>query len=305
MGKIEFGFTIPAVIRERENLPTYMEDVQRGLDLVKGRFGSAWIIDHVQFGDSLLLEGWTGLTYLAALNPDFLWGHAVICQSFRNPALLAKMSATVQFMSGGRFILGMGAGWHEEEYNAYGYPFPSAGQRVEELDETMQIVKALWTEKQATFEGKHYQVRDAYCEPKPDPLPMVMIGGAKPKMLRLIARHADWWNVSWTPIEDYRQQVEESERACEDEGRDPSTLRRTWFGGCAVGSTEKEVEELSGGRLKAGPAFVGTPQQVIDQMAPFVELGVDYFMLGCGGFPNLTTLELLASEVLPALNKGR
>jgi alkanesulfonate monooxygenase SsuD/methylene tetrahydromethanopterin reductase-like flavin-dependent oxidoreductase (luciferase family) len=110
--------------------------------------------------------------------------------------------------------------------------------------------------------------------------------------------------VSWTSIEEFRPQVEECERACEEVGRDPATLRRTWFGGCACAPTEKEVEEISGGRLKPGNAFVGTPQQLLDQMAPFVELGVDYFMLGCGGFPALTTVETLISDVLPALNRA-
>jgi alkanesulfonate monooxygenase SsuD/methylene tetrahydromethanopterin reductase-like flavin-dependent oxidoreductase (luciferase family) len=213
------------------------------------------------------------------------------------------MAATFQYMSGGRFILGIGAGWKEDEYRAYNYPFPPAGTRVEELDETLQIIKALWQDKKATFQGKHYQVVDAWCEPKPDPLPIIMVGGSKPRMLRLVARHADWWNVSWTRIEDYREQVEECERACVKEQRDPTTLRRTWFGGCLCAPTEKDVKALNKNGMSAGPAFVGTPAQIIDQMRPFIDLGVDYFMLSSGGFPELTTLEMLVSEVLPALNR--
>jgi alkanesulfonate monooxygenase SsuD/methylene tetrahydromethanopterin reductase-like flavin-dependent oxidoreductase (luciferase family) len=301
MGRIEFGWSVPMGARDKARRATFVDDVQRGLDLIAGRFGSAWLTDHLQFEGADRLEGWTELVYLSALNPRLSFGHAVLCQSFRNPALLAKMAATLQFMSQGRFILGIGAGWHEEEYRAYGYDFPPAGARVEQLDEYLQITKALWTEERATVQGKHYRVVEAWCEPKPDPLPVVMIGGSKPRMLRLIARHADWWNVSWTPIEEYRPQVEECERACAEVGRDPATLRRTWFGGCACGRTEQEVEELSEGRLKAGSSFVGTPAQIVEQMRPFVDLGVDYFMLNCGGFPRLTTLELLVNEVLPAL----
>ncbi len=289
--------------REPAGRATYLADVERGFDLVRGAFDSAWMVDHLMFEDNHLLEGWTALTYQAARQPDFAFGHAVLCQSFRNPALLAKMAATLQFLTGGRFILGIGAGWHEPEYTAYGYDYPSAGVRVEELDETLQIVKALWTEKQATVEGKHYQVKDAYCEPKPDPVPPIMIGGSKPRMLRLVARHADWWNVSWTGIARYREEVTEMERACTDVGRDPATLRRTWFGGCTCGPTEAEVTRLHGGRMSADTAFVGTPAQIIEQMQPFIELGVDYFMLGCGGFPDLTTLQLLRDEVLPVLNR--
>lgn len=303
MPRIQFGWTMP--INSREVIPqgTLVSDLQKGLDLVGEHFDSAWAVDHLQYEDTPLMEGWTALTYMAALQPKLKFGHAVLSQSFRNPALLAKMAATFQYMSGGRFILGIGAGWKEDEYRAYNYPFPPAGTRVEELDETLQIIKALWQDNKATFQGKHYQVVDAWCEPKPDPLPIIMVGGSKPRMLRLAAQHADWWNVSWTRIEDYRAQVEECERACAKEQRDPATLRRTWFGGCLCAPTEKDVKALNKNGMSAGPAFVGTPAQIIDQMLPFIDLGVDYFMLSSGGFPELTTLEMLVSEVLPALNR--
>lgn len=303
MPRIQFGWTMP--INSREVIPqgTLVSDLQKGLALVNEHFDSAWAVDHLQYEDTPLMEGWTALTYMAALQPKLKFGHAVLCQSFRNPALLAKMAATFQYMSGGRFILGIGAGWKEDEYRAYNFPFPPAGTRVEELDETLQIIKALWKDKKATFQGKHYQVVDAWCEPKPDPLPIIMVGGSKPRMLRLVARHADWWNVSWTRIEDYRAQVEECERACIKEQRDPATLRRTWFGGCLCAPTENDVKALNKNGMSAGPAFVGTPAQIIDQMRPFIDLGVDYFMLSSGGFPELTTLEMLVSEVLPALNR--
>jgi alkanesulfonate monooxygenase SsuD/methylene tetrahydromethanopterin reductase-like flavin-dependent oxidoreductase (luciferase family) len=175
--------------------------------------------------------------------------------------------------------------------------------RVTQLDETVQIVKALWREAPATFASRHYRIRDAYCEPRPDPAPTLMIGGSKPRMLRLIARHADWWNVSWTGIADYRRRVAELERACAEVGRDPATLRRTWFGGCACAPTEEAAQALTRGRFSADTAFVGTPAQIVAQMAPFRELGVDYFMFSCGGFPELTTLELLVNEVLPAVKE--
>jgi len=303
MPRIQFGWIMP--ISSREVIPqgTLVSDLQKGLALVNEHFDSAWAVDHLQYEDTPLMEGWTALTYMAALQPKLKFGHAVLAQSFRNPALLAKMAATFQYMSGGRFILGIGAGWKEDEYRAYNYPFPPAGTRVEELDETLQIIKALWQDKKATFQGKHYQVVDAWCEPKPDPLPIIMVGGSKPRMLRLVARYADWWNVSWTRIEDYRAQVEECERACIKEQRDPATLRRTWFGGCLCAPTEKDIKALNKNGMSAGPAFVGTPAQIIDQMRPFIDLGVDYFMLSSGGFPELTTLEMLVSEVLPALNR--
>jgi alkanesulfonate monooxygenase SsuD/methylene tetrahydromethanopterin reductase-like flavin-dependent oxidoreductase (luciferase family) len=242
---------------------------------------------------------------MAAQHPQLKFGHTVICQSFRNPALLAKMAATLQFLSGGRFVLGIGAGWHAEEYRAYGYDFPPAGVRVQQLEETLQIIKAMWTEKQASFAGTYYRVTDAYCEPKPDPLPPIIVGAFGPKMLRLTAKYADGWNVSSTSIHRYRRLVEEFERACAEVGRDPSTVRRSWGGGCVCAPTQAQVEGLAGTRYVAGEDdfnFVGTPEQLVEQMRPFIDLGVDYFMLDCGGFPELTTLEMLANEVLPALN---
>jgi len=299
---IQFGWTIPSGPRTQARAP-FLATVEQGFGIIKGHFDSTWLTDHLQYDDNPLLEGWTALTYFAALHPEFDFGHAVLCQSFRNPALLAKMTATFQYLSNDHFILGIGAGWKEDEYQAYGYDFPSAGTRIEELEETLQIIKALWHDKQATVEGKHYQVRNAYFEPKPDTMPTIMIGGSKPRMLRLVARHADWWNVSWTGIENYRAQVKECEKACDEIGRDTSTLRRTWFGGCICAPTEAEVKTLNMIGMSSANAFVGTPAQVLEQMQPFLDLGVDYFMLNCGGFPQLTTLETLVSEVLPALTR--
>ncbi len=305
MARVQFGFVMPAELRDRQLRATFVPDLSRALDLAAGHFDSAWMVDHLQFDDVDVLEGFTALTYMAALHPRLKFGHAVLSQSFRNPALLAKMAATLQFMSGGRFIFGIGAGWHAEEYRAYGYDFPPDRVRVEQLEEALQIVRAIWTEERATFTGRYYQVLDARCEPKPDPLPTLMIGAFRPRMLRLAAKYADWWNVSSTNIASYRRMADELERACAEIGRDPSTVRRSWIGGCACAATAAEAEELAEGRY--GPdaedfGFVGTPHEIVEQMRPFIDLGVDYFMLDCAGFPHLTTLELLVDEVLPALN---
>jgi alkanesulfonate monooxygenase SsuD/methylene tetrahydromethanopterin reductase-like flavin-dependent oxidoreductase (luciferase family) len=305
MTPIQFGFTMPADQLDKTRRGTFVEDLNRALNLIHGHFDSAWIIDHLQFADEDVLEGFTTLSYMAALHPQLKFGHTVVCQSFRNPALLAKMAATLQFLSGRRFVLGIGAGWHAEEYYAYGYDFPPAGVRVQQLEETLQIIKAMWTEKKASFVGTYYRVTDAYCEPKPDPLPPIIVGAFGPKMLRLTAKYADGWNVSSTSIHKYRRLVAEFERACAEVGRDPATVRRSWGGGCVCAPTQAQVERLAGTRYSADEDdfnFVGTPKQLVEQMRPFIDLGVDYFMLDCGGFPALTTLEMLVNEVIPALN---
>lgn len=151
MPAIHLGFVLPTESRDKQRRPALVGDLNRALDLIAGHFDSAWMVDHLQFGDIDVLEGFTALTYLCALHPRLRFGNAVLCQSFRNPALLAKMVATLQFMSGGRFILGLGAGWHEEEYKAYGYEFPSGLERVEQLEEAVQIIRRMWSQETATF----------------------------------------------------------------------------------------------------------------------------------------------------------
>jgi alkanesulfonate monooxygenase SsuD/methylene tetrahydromethanopterin reductase-like flavin-dependent oxidoreductase (luciferase family) len=305
MTNVQFGIILPTARLDTAARTTTMAALDHGLALVAGHFDSAWSIDHLQSGEAALLEAFTTLAYMAALQPQLRFGHTVLCQSFRNPALLAKMGSTLQWLSGGRFILGMGAGWDEQEHRAYGYDFPPAPVRVQQLEEALQIIKALWSQPQATFVGRHYRVVEARCEPRPNPPPPIMVGAFKPKMLRLTARYADWWNVSSTGVTDYRPLAEAFESACAKVGRDPATVRRTWAGGCVCAPTQAEVKRLAGNRYSAdGPDdgfdFVGTPAQLIEQMHDFVALGVDYFMLDCGGFPNLTTLEMLVHEVLPA-----
>lgn len=307
MPRIKFGFMMPADYLDRSQRSNYMVDLNKALRLISSHFDSAWIIDHLQDGASDSLESFTTLSFAAALHPQLKFGQAVICQSFRNPALLAKMGATLQFLSGGRFLLGIGAGWNEEEFRAYGYPFKSAQIRVEQLEETLQILKRMWTEPGASFLGRHYQISNAYCEPSPDPVPPIMVGAFRPKMLRLTAKYADEWNVSSTGLVEYRRLVDDFEKACKAEGRDPSTVRRSWCGGCACARAQSEAEQIAGDRYSASNpeddfGFVGTPQQIIEQMQNFIDLGITSFIVDCGGFPELTTFELLIHEVIPALN---
>jgi alkanesulfonate monooxygenase SsuD/methylene tetrahydromethanopterin reductase-like flavin-dependent oxidoreductase (luciferase family) len=306
MAGIQFGFVMPADQLDKLRRGSFVQDLNRALELVSGHFDSAWVIDHLQFGDQDVLEGFTALTYMAALHPHLKFGHTVLCQSFRNPALLAKMGATLQFLSGGRFILGLGAGWHAEEYQAYGYDFPPGHVRVEQLAEAVQIIRAMWTGGKATFHGRYYRVDEAYCEPQPDPIPPLLIGAFRPQMLRLAASYADEWNVSSTGPQSYRLMAEEFARACAEVGRDPAGVTRSWAGGCACAPTQAEAGALTEGRISGESeddfGFVGTPQQLVEQIQAFVDLGVGRFMFSCGGFPRLTTLEMLVHEVLPALN---
>jgi alkanesulfonate monooxygenase SsuD/methylene tetrahydromethanopterin reductase-like flavin-dependent oxidoreductase (luciferase family) len=293
MASVQFGWALNAETTQGMAPPHYTQLVQRQLELVGPHVDSLWFVDHVQFGDSPLLEGWTALTFLCAQYPQFHVGHMVLCQSFRNPALLAKMAATLQFLSNGRFTFSIGAGWHEEEYLAYGYEFPPAGARVDQLAETLEIVKALWTEKRVTYQGRYFSVNAAYCEPRPDPVPPILIGGKGARMLNLVARYADGWNAAWIGPEEYRQRDDVLKQECGKVGRDPAEIQRSWFGRCVCVASKKEAVTLEGRGL------LGTPEQIVEKLQAYVELGIHYFMLGSKSLSDMTTVELLAKEVLP------
>ena len=185
MGRVQFGLIVPEDVLGSSGRQSYLEDVNRLLAYVAGHYDSAWCIDHLQ-GD--VLEGWTTLTYLAACHPGLRWGHTVLSQSFRNPALVAKMGAALQFLTSGRFILGIGAGGQEADYRVYGYVFPPGQTRVAELEEALHIIKALWTQDRASFAGAHYRVESASCEPKPDPLPPLLVGAFMPSTFNAASR---------------------------------------------------------------------------------------------------------------------
>jgi alkanesulfonate monooxygenase SsuD/methylene tetrahydromethanopterin reductase-like flavin-dependent oxidoreductase (luciferase family) len=307
MPPVRFGLIMPAEARDLHWGATYLTDLNYVLDRVTGHFDSAWIVDHLQSGGADLLEGFTTLTYMAALHPRLTFGHTVLCQSFRNPSLLAKMGATIQMLSGGRFILGLGAGWNAEEYRAYGYDFPPAPVRVEQLEEALRIITALWTQGEATFEGQHYRVRQAVSTLRPEPVPPIVLGAVRPRMLRLAATYADAWDVPSTSSARYAVLASAFDRACAAVGRDPATVGRSWSGGCACAPTQREAEALAADRLCPDPTtedfdFVGTPEQIVEQMRPFIALGVRHFKLDSVDFPRVRGLDLLINEVLPALN---
>ncbi|HXH13348.1 MAG TPA: LLM class flavin-dependent oxidoreductase [Alphaproteobacteria bacterium] len=283
---------IPALSRA-----DFLTELDHQVAQITAPFDSAWVIDHLQFDDADLLEGWTTLSYFMGHAPHLHFGNLVLSQSFRNPALLAKMAATVQYLSGNRLYLGIGTGWKEDEYHAYGYPYPAPGTRVDQLDEAITIIRRLWTSAPASFTGQHYRIQQAWCEPRPVPAPPIMIGGKKPRMLRLIARQADWWNVDWAGLEECRQLVAEMERACAEVGRDPASLRRTWFGWAVCAPTSAEAEAIAGDY----GGIVGTPPQVIAQIEAYIALGFDYFMLVSPQFPDPTSIELFKGEVIPVL----
>jgi alkanesulfonate monooxygenase SsuD/methylene tetrahydromethanopterin reductase-like flavin-dependent oxidoreductase (luciferase family) len=275
------------------------------LDQTAAPFDSLWFPDHVQYGSHKVAEGWTLLAYALARYPDKLAGHEVLCNSFRNPAHLAKMVASAQALSGGRAILGIGAGWNREEYLAYGWPFPPARVRIAQLGEAIELIRAMWAGAPATYRGEHYHISDAYCEPRPEPIPPVMVGGSGEKyLLRVVAQHADWWNYSYRGRAAYAHKQEVLKQHCREVGRDYEVIRHVIRVGILIAESEREIEQIKA-RPDTRPLdeiqLVGTPDQVTETLHDIIRQGAHRLTVNFADVPRPDGTRLFAATVLPHL----
>ncbi|MFC4360406.1 TIGR03560 family F420-dependent LLM class oxidoreductase [Halobium salinum] len=303
------------------------ETILTGVDAaVDAGLEGLWAPDHFMLGPKAEeYEVWTLLSALAERTDDVDLGPLVGSVTYRNPALLAKMATTVDVLSEGRLRLGLGAGWHEEEHRAYGYEFPDVNTRIEMLEEGIRVVKAMFTEDDPTFDGEHYTIDGALNNPKPtsDPHPPIVVGGAGPRMLRLIARHADEWNVEISarargkPIE---FKVRKFDEYLENEGRDPGDVERSWLAHVLVRRDEAELERVvdevfplpwgeesdmddqlrdAEDAREKGSMLIGTPEQVAAQIDDIRDLGFGKLQLMFLDFPDTRGMELFSDEVMP------
>jgi F420-dependent oxidoreductase-like protein len=252
-------------------------------------FDSVWVMDHFWQLPPLggptqpMLEGYTLLGGLAARTRRVNLGTLVTGVTYRNPALLAKMVTTLDIVSGGRAILGIGAAWYEEEHDGLGFDFPSDGERLDRLDEALQICRAMFTEEAPSFTGRHYRIEKALNIPRPIQRngPRIMVGGSGPKRtLRLVAQHADMCNITGSP-DTIRRLLEVLRGHCADVGRDPGEISTTRLGSLFLSSSAEEAEQTTGFlRDAAGDEFeerftVGEPPAVLDQVGALVDAGLD------------------------------
>ena len=274
-------------------------------DRVVSPFDSLWLPDHVQYGSNKVAEGWTLLVWALARYPDKQCGHEVLCNSFRNPAHTAKMVATAQALSGGRTILGIGAGWNQEEYLAYGWPYPSARERIAQLADAIRLIRLMWRESPATYEGAHYRVANAHCEPRPDPIPPIMVGGHGEKyLLRVVAEHADWWNYGFRDHALHAHKQEVLKAHCRDIGRDYDEISQVVRVGILIADAERDVERLKtapGVRPMADIRLAGTPAQVTDALRAIIEQGAGRLTVNFADAPRPDGTLLFAERVLPNL----
>jgi F420-dependent oxidoreductase-like protein len=259
-------------------------------------YDHAWLVDHLVNTDGPLtspcMEAWTLLAGLAVQTRRIRLGVLVCSNTFRHPSLLVKEAATVDQLSGGRLILGLGTGWYEDEHRRYGLELPSPPERVDRLEETAQIAHMLMSRERSTFHGRFYQLEDAPLEPKPVQRPRIpiLIAAHRPRMLRLAARYADMWDTfparAGTATEgvaaEVAERVEVLDRACREVGRDPTEIRRSTWTGPDILASDERFE-----------GFVET----------HAALGFTDFMTGIPASTERARLERVARDVIPQLRK--
>jgi alkanesulfonate monooxygenase SsuD/methylene tetrahydromethanopterin reductase-like flavin-dependent oxidoreductase (luciferase family) len=307
--ELQIGWHMPSFPVDGSTGPTFIEHIQQMLQHLPPHFDAVWVDDHLfpgfpgLSGDTPYLECLTTIASLAALHPTLRFGASVVCQSYRNPALLAKMTANLQLLTGGRFLFGLGAGWMEEEYRAYNFDFPEASRRIDQLEETIQIVRRMWTEVAASFAGTYYRIDNAYCAPRPNPIPPLLIGGGgERKTLRVVAQYADWWNLPGGTAANYAHKLAVLRQHCQAVGRNYEDIVKTWSAeAIAVAETEAEAQRIAAASPYKQDVLIGTPAQVAEQLQAFVDLGVEYLIVRVVDFPATAGVDLFAREVLPRL----
>src|SRR5215469_1526648 len=255
-------------------------------------YESVWMVDHFHTvpypSQEVTFECWMSLAALARATKRVRVGQIVTCNSYRNPALLAKMASTLDVLSHGRLNFGIGAGWYEHEYRAYGYPFPDAPERLRQLREALQVILAMWEQEEATFEGKYYQVRGAINQPKgvqKPHIPILIGGGGEKVTLKLVAQYGDACNVLGV-LETIKHKLAVLKAHCETLGRDYATIRCTTGTVCSIADSDEEALALVPahviGQLK-DTSLVGSPETIRQRIAALEALGIHELIID---FPN-------------------
>ncbi len=276
-------------------------------------FASLWHCDHFHATTSSLaqekmtFECWTTLAALARETTRIRLGQLVTCNSFRHPALLANMARTLAVLSHGRLTLGLGAGWYEAEYRAYGYPFPDTATRLRQLREALQVIRALWSEERASFAGNSYQVHDAIHHPKgvqQPSIPLLIGGKGEQVTLKLVARYGDACNFTHPTPEEMVHKFARIKRYCQESGRDEREIRRTIYVNGCVGETDAEASEKAKGvpgkfsfdhlRLRG---LLGSPATIRRRLLELEQVGVHEVIVSLHDVVSLEPLRLLAQSM--------
>jgi len=308
---MHFGVTLPQIKRswaEARDAATTFDELG---------FDSVWVCDHfygVPMPNLPIFEAWSELAAVGALTRRVELGTLVTPVFFRNPAVLAKQVATIDHVSNGRTVVGLGGGWFAMEFESYGLPFPAVGERLRALDETATALRRLWTEPSVTLEGAHVTLRDAMCEPKPVRRPPILIGGGGEKVLMgIVARHADIWNNPAVTMAQLPQKLDVLRRRCDTARRDPAEITVSQQCLVVIAETDAAAKEslakatkIYGGHMGAGleeHGFWGTPAQVVDRIAKHRARGCSHLVIEFFGRDTREPARLFAEHVLPAFRK--
>ena len=273
-------------------------------------YESVWLVDHFHTvplaSQEVTFEAWTTTAALARDTKRVRIGQMVTCNSYRNPALLAKMASTVDVLSHGRLNFGIGAGWHEQEYRAYGYEFPDAPERLRQLREAVQIILAMWTQEEAIFEGKYYQVRGAINQPKgvqKPHIPLLIGGGGENVTLKLVAQYSDACNVAGD-LATLEHKFSVIKQHCEAVGRDYNSIQRTVGTYCIIGDTNEQAQALipemwkvRGGSI-VNDSLVGTIDTIRKRIAAYEAVGVQELQLNFPDAVQLDSIRRFAKEFI-------
>lgn len=275
-------------------------------------FSSLWLVDHFHTipypSQEMTFECWTTTAALARDTKRIRVGQMVTCNGYRNPALLAKMASTVDVLSHGRLNFGIGAGWYEHEYRAYGYDYPDAPARLRLLREAVQVILAMWTQEEAVFEGKYYQVQGAINQPKgvqKPHIPMLIAGGGEKVTLKLVAQYGDACNVNGD-LATVEHKFAVLKEHCEAMGRDYESIRRTTTGFCSIAETDEQALAkippalLSSMGDRLNNSLVGSPDTIRKGLAQLEALGVHEVLMSMPDILNLESLRFFAREFLTA-----
>jgi F420-dependent oxidoreductase-like protein len=302
----QFGFTFTEIV----NLAKEAERLD---------FTALWASDHLLWDAQSerrdCFDVWALMPALAAVTTKLRLGTLVTCNSYRLPQILAKTAACVDQISNGRLEFGLGAGWKEPEYKAYGIPFPSVPTRLAQLEEAARLIKQLWTEERTSFEGKHYRLENAVCAPKPmqRPLKMWLGGAGEKKLLRIVAEHGDGWNMVFgQPLSVVKQKLEALERHCDDLERDFTKIEKSLFIMTCVAESDRELKQREARAAEAlgtdvlfqmgrASGTIGTAQQVADTLRAHRDLGFDYFIAMFPYQQDREMLQRFAETVVPLL----
>ncbi len=284
-----FGLQLPNFTIDVADSALFDRIVEMAVAGEESGFSSLWVMDHLYqlpaLGgeDQPMLEAYTLLGALAARTRSAQLGTLVTGVTYRNPAILAKQVTTLDVVSSGRAILGIGAAWHDIEHVAFGVDFPGAGERLDRLEEALQICRAMFTDDAPSFTGKHYRVEKIRNLPRPirpEGIPIMVGGGGEKRTLRLVAQYADQCNVAGD-IDTIHHKLEVLRRHCDDVGRDPDEIRTTRLGSLFLTDSPQQtidtramMIDLAGEEFAAG-CTIGNDDEVVEQVAIMIDAGID------------------------------